>query len=47
MINNHHDGSLHTQQITRISNYFVLMQNIVLNLLKTVTTINGYYVTDI
>ncbi|CAF4745233.1 unnamed protein product, partial [Rotaria sp. Silwood2] len=42
-----HDGSLHTQQTTRISNDFISMQNAVLNLLKTVTTMNGYGVTDI
>jgi len=47
--NNNHGGGvgLHTQQTPTVSNGFTPVQNAVLNLLKTVTTITGYSVTEI
>jgi hypothetical protein len=45
--NNHGGGGLHAQQTTTISNGFTPVQNAVLNLLKTVTSITGYSITDI
>lgn len=42
--NNNHSS---TQQTSTISNGFTPVQNAVLNLLKTVTTMTGYSVTEI
>jgi hypothetical protein len=40
-------GGQHTQQASAVSNGFTPAQNAVLNLLKTVTTMTGYSVTEI
>ena len=47
--NNNHGGGggPHNQQPTAISNGFTPIQNAVLTLLKTVTTLTGYSATDI
>jgi hypothetical protein len=45
--NNHRGGGLQTQRTTTISHGFTPVQNAVLNLLKTVTSMTGYSVTDI
>jgi hypothetical protein len=45
--NNYGGGGLQAQQTTTISNGFTPVQNAVLNLLKTVTTLAGYSVIDI
>ncbi|CAF1017965.1 unnamed protein product [Rotaria sp. Silwood1] len=44
---NNAGGNQHTQQTSTISNGFTPVQNAVLNLLKTVTTMAGYSVTEI
>ncbi|CAF0836637.1 unnamed protein product [Rotaria sp. Silwood1] len=47
-INNNPDRSnLHSQQTSTLSNDFTPAQNAVLNLLKTVTSMTGYSVTEI
>ena len=45
--NNNNLGGYQSQQTSTISNGFTPVQNAVLNLLKTVTTLAGYSVTEI
>jgi len=45
--NNNQGGGLHSQQTAPISNGFTPVQNAVLNLLKTVTSLTGYSVAEI
>lgn len=45
--NNNNNNHSNTQQPSTISNGFSPVQNAVLNLLKTVTTMTGYSVTEI
>jgi hypothetical protein len=45
--NNHGGGGLQSQSTSTVSNGFTPVQNAVLNLLKTVTSMTGYSVTEI